>query len=226
MLPHTILFHFNTDKFQCPKVWWTLLGLWSTMFLVVGSAVARLLSMFINSSAKKCSILHCTTVCSNCRHGTPLFNPVMISWTYMSHLKRVFSSLLGQQYPTFSPCCHLPWSISVPLNQSECIYPRNSHAQMILCAMLLCSIAHSIICTRLFSGKMHSDWFNGIEIPQGRWQHGEKVGYCYPSRLKKTLCKWDINVPLVTKGLTGTYCMALQITYHCHLQPTNIFSER
>jgi len=49
---------------------------------------------------------------------------------------------------------------------------------MILCAMLHSSIAHSIICTRLFRGKMHSDWFNGIEIPQGRWQHGEKVGYC------------------------------------------------
>jgi hypothetical protein len=73
---------------------------------------------------------------------------------------------------------------------------------MILCAMLLCSIAHSIICTRLFRGKMHSDWFNGIEILQSRWQHGEKVGYCYPSGLEKTLCKWDTYVPLVTKGLT------------------------
>jgi len=48
---------------------------------------------------------------------------------------------------------------------------------------------------------MHSDWFNGIEILQGRWQHGEKVGCCYPSGLEKTLCKWDIYVPLVTKGL-------------------------
>ena len=47
-------------------------------------------------------------------------------------------------------------------------------------------------CTRLFHGKMHSDWYNGIEILQGRWQHGEKVGYCYPSRLEKTLFKWDI----------------------------------
>ena len=64
-----------------------------------------------------------------------------------------------------------------------------------------CSIAHSIICTRLFRGKMHSDWFNGIEILQGRWQHGEKVGYCYPSGLEKTLCKWNIYVPLVTKVL-------------------------
>jgi len=72
---------------------------------------------------------------------------------------------------------------------------------MVLCAMLLYSIAHSIICTRLFRGKMHSDWLNGIEILQGRWQHGEKVGYCYPSGLEKILYKWDIHVPLVTKGL-------------------------
>ena len=39
---------------------------------------------------------------------------------------------------------------------------------------------------------MHSDWFKGIEILQGRWQHGEKGGYCYPSGLEKTLCKRDI----------------------------------
>jgi len=68
-------------------------------------------------------------------------------------------------------------------------------------SLVQCSIAHSIICTRLFRGKMHSDWFNGIEILQGRWQHGEKVGYCYPSGPEKTLRKWDIYVPLVTKGL-------------------------
>jgi len=67
-----------------------------------------------------------------------------------------------------------------------------------------CSIAHSIICTWLFHGKMQSDWFNGIEILQRRWHHGEKVGYCYPSRLEKTLCKWDIYVLLVTKGLMNT----------------------
>jgi hypothetical protein len=48
---------------------------------------------------------------------------------------------------------------------------------------------------------MHSDWFNGIDILQGRWKHGEKVGYCYPSRLEKTLRKWEIYAPLVTKGL-------------------------
>jgi len=31
-----------------------------------------------------------------------------------------------------------------------------------------------------------------MQILQGRWQHGEKVGYCYPSGHEKTLCKWDI----------------------------------
>jgi len=64
-----------------------------------------------------------------------------------------------------------------------------------------CSIAHNIICTRLFRGKMHSDWFNGIEILHVRWQCGEKLGYCYLSGLQRTLCKWDTYVPLVTKEL-------------------------
>jgi hypothetical protein len=50
-------------------------------------------------------------------------------------------------------------------------------------------------------GEMHSDWLNGIEVLQGRWQHGEKVGYSYPSGIETTLCKWDLYVPLVTKGL-------------------------
>jgi hypothetical protein len=54
---------------------------------------------------------------------------------YADHLQRVFSNPLGWQYPTFSPCCHLPWSVSIPLNQSECIFPRNSRVQMILAAL-------------------------------------------------------------------------------------------
>jgi hypothetical protein len=48
---------------------------------------------------------------------------------------------------------------------------------------------------------MHSDWFNGKDILHGRWQHGEKVGSYYPNGLEKTLCKWEVYVPLVTKGL-------------------------
>jgi hypothetical protein len=68
--------------------------------------------------------------------------------------------------------------------------------------MLHSSIAHSIA--------IHSDWFNGIDILQGRWKHGEKVGYCYLSGLEKTLCKWEKYVPLVTKWLTGAQDSHLQ----------------
>jgi hypothetical protein len=57
---------------------------------------------------------------------------------------------------------------------------------------------------------MHSDWFNGIDILQGRWQDGEKVGYCYPSGLEKTLCKWEVYVPLVTKGLRSTFLLFIE----------------
>jgi len=63
---------------------------------------------------------------------------------------------------------------------------------------------------------MQSDWFNEIEILQGRWQHGEKVGYCNPSGLEKTLCKWDIYVLLVTKRLihiTATVNHVIVIIY-------------
>jgi hypothetical protein len=53
-------------------------------------------------------------------------------------------------------------------------------------------------------GKMHSDWFNGIEILQGIWQHDEKVGYCYPSGLEKTLYKWDAGHERVKFGWVGS----------------------
>ena len=123
--------------------------------------------------------------------------------------KESFQVRWDNSIPLFLHAAILPWSISIPLNQSECIFPRNSRVQMIQCAMLLCSIAHSIICTRLFRGKMHSDWPTEERYFKVRWQHGEKVGYCYPSGLEKTLCKWDIYVPLVTKGSN-----ALTITQH------------
>jgi hypothetical protein len=56
---------------------------------------------------------------------------------------------------------------------------------------------------------MHSDWFSGIDILQVRWQHGEKVGYFYPSGFEKTLCKWEVYVPLVAKGLRFTILLEL-----------------
>jgi len=118
-----------------------------------------------------------------------------------STLKYLYSvEPVRMHFPAKQPCTN-DTVCNAALNQSECIFPRNSRVRMILCAMLHSSIAHSIIRTRLFRGKMYSDWFNGIEILQSRSQHGEKVGYSYPSGLEKTLFEWEIYVPLVTKGL-------------------------
>jgi hypothetical protein len=73
---------------------------------------------------------------------------------------------------------------------------------------------------------MHSEWFNGIEILQGRWQRGEKVGYCYPSGLGKTLCKWDTFVPLVTKELNevghGNVIMNMVQITSCNVHVTSV----
>jgi hypothetical protein len=105
--------------------------------------------------------------------------------------------------PYYQPACENMITIREEIGENPHLKSYSVMATLnFLCAMLLRSIAHSIICTVwLFRGKMHSDWFNRIEILQGRWQHGEKVEYFYPSGLEKTLFKWDIYVPLVMKGL-------------------------
>jgi len=47
---------------------------------------------------------------------------------------------------------------------------------------------------------MHSDWFNGIEILQGRWQLGEKWDTVTPTDLKrlfvsgKYMSRWSRKV--------------------------------
>jgi hypothetical protein len=69
---------------------------------------------------------------------------------------------------------------------------------------------------------MHSDWFNGTEILQGRWQHREKLGYCYPSGLEKTPCKWNIYVPLVTNMSAGHESVKMNDLYISSLNKTFI----
>jgi hypothetical protein len=82
---------------------------------------------------------------------------------------------------------------------------------MILCAMLHAALHTVSFVHGCFAGKMHSDRFNRTEILQGRWQHGEKVRYCYPSGLEKTLCKWDIRVA-GHKGVKVKRTSSLQLT--------------
>jgi len=122
----------------------------------------------------------------------------------VSHLERVFSKSAGITVSHFFSMLPstLKYLYSVEPEPVRMHFPAKSRVQITLCAMLHSSIAHSMICTRLFRGKMHSDcfWLKGIQILQDRWQHGEKVGYSYTSGHENTLCKWDIYVPLVTKG--------------------------
>ena len=84
-----------------------------------------------------------------------------------------------------------------------------------------CSIAHSISCTRLFRGKMHSDWFSGIQILSAAlhtvsFVHGCFAGKCIltgsteyryfkvDGSMEK---KWDTVIPADLKRLfvSGTY---------------------
>jgi hypothetical protein len=60
---------------------------------------------------------------------------------------------------------------------------------------------------------MHSDWFNGIEILKDRWQHGEKVGYCYLSGLVKILFtrQWDMLCPVGHERVKTVVCTMGQI---------------
>jgi hypothetical protein len=81
--------------------------------------------------------------------------------------------------------------------------------------MILCAVLHAAVHTvSIVHGKMHSDWFNGIELLQGRWQHDEKVGYRYPSGLEKTL-------------LSGTYTVCPaghgSFKYHFFIFCDNLF---
>ena len=135
----------------------------------------------------------------------------------------------GHICPTYKESFQVRWDTSIPLFLHAAIYLEVSlfrwtsqnafpRVQLIPCAMLHSSIAHSIICTLLFRGKMHSDWFNGIEILQSRWQHGEKVGYCYPSGLEKTLCKWDTRMcPTGHERVNKIPDKSYFIIFYCHL---------
>ena len=88
------------------------------------------------------------------------FNPFVTSGTYVSH-KESFQIRWDNSVPLLlHAAIHLEVSLFSWTSQNAF-----SRVQMTLCAMLHSSIAHSIVCTvRLFRGKMHSDWFNGIEI--------------------------------------------------------------
>jgi hypothetical protein len=49
------------------------------------------------------------------------------------------------------------------------------------------------------------------------------VEYCYPSGLEKTLCKWEIHVPLVTKELNIVVLKTTQsVRYASHRTQSSV----
>ena len=99
------------------------------------------------------------------------------------------------------------------------------------------STAHSTICTQLFRGKMHSNWFQRVQTLQGRWQHADKEGYWYPSGLEKTTCKWDIRtaghdnqfhwctvVTFPYKSYSLTHTEIPHFLSNCQIFPPQIFT--
>jgi hypothetical protein len=107
-------------------------------------------------------------VCLPLRVHTQTYEPHVAVYTYITDITQ-------QIY-------HLRKTQTIPESQYNA---RREHVP--------CSIAHSIICTRLFRGKMHSDWLNGIEMLQGKMAAWRK--------------KWDTVIPADLKRLfvSGTY---------------------
>jgi hypothetical protein len=65
----------------------------------------------------------------------------------------------GYIFPTYKESFQVRWGNSIPLFLHAAVYLEvylfRWTSQNAMCAMLQSSIAHSIICTRLFRGKMH-----------------------------------------------------------------------
>ena len=111
----------------------------------------------------------------------------------------------GHIHPTYKESFQVRWDNSVPLFLHAAIYLEVSLFRWTSQnAFSRETAVYKWYCVQCCYAALH-----GIELLQGRWQHGEKVGYCYPSRLEKTLCKCDIYVPLVTRGL-NTFILIIQ----------------
>jgi len=100
----------------------------------------------------------------------------------MSHLQIALSSLLRYQYPTSSPCCHLTWTICTPWNQSECVFPWNSHDSLPCCAGWLSVVTYfsqfwvyfneiSVIrCFYIFRVVIYDAFVRELSLVFGNWE--------------------------------------------------------
>ena len=114
------------------------------------------------------------------------------------HSRLTFSWPAGHICPTYKESFQVCWDNSILLFLHAAIYlevslfcwtsqnafSHKTAAYKWYCVQCCFVALHTV---SFVCGKMHSDWFNRIEILQGtsRRQHGEKVGYCYPADLKR-----------------------------------------
>ena len=141
-------------------------------------------------------------------------------WYCVQFLYLTLSWPAGHVCPTYKESFQVRWDNSIPLFLHAAIYLEVSlfrwTSQNKFCRVQMIMLHAALHTVSFVHGKIYSDWFNGIVILQGRWQHGEKVGYCYPSGLEKTLYKWDIRVSLITKRLT----VSEFVPWTCFFSPT------
>jgi len=85
---------------------------------------------------------------------------------------------VGHICPTYKESFQVPWGNIIPIfsmlpatfkylysvEPVRIYFPAKQPCTNNTVCNAACSIAHSIICAWLFRGKMHSDWFKGIEM--------------------------------------------------------------
>jgi hypothetical protein len=148
----------------------------------------------------------------------------MTSGTYTSHLQRVFSSLLGYQYPTFFAMLPSTLKYLYSIEPVRMHFPGNSRVQMILCAMLrvalhTVSLQRGISMTKVhwnFNYLSHKNWeeilmeddvnisFNKFLNPYLRIFHS-----CFINKCKNLN---TISKPWITKRIK-TYCNRKRVLY-------------
>ena len=159
----TMYMHFSRIMMitvKCGNVFWEikksiLIVYWTIVFYVrCHPGIAQTLHGKLPQKLKD----FCMYICKSCS-----MHFLTLSWP------------AGHICPTYKESFQVCWDNGIPLFLHAAIYLEASlfcwtsqnafsHVQMILCAMLPCSIAHSIICTRLFHRKMLSDWFSHVQM--------------------------------------------------------------
>ena len=112
-------------------------------------------------------------------------NPFVTGGTYMSHLKESFQDHWDKSIPLF-----LHAAIYLEVSLFRWTSQNAFSSETAVCksfAMQNCTRYHLYTAVSRENAFWLVQW--NREILQGRWQHGEKVEYCYTSGLEKAVCE-------------------------------------